>query len=44
MTEDFRVSQEYGSDGVRVVLSAPQLAAILARASISQAEMLSNRL
>ena len=31
-------------DGVRVVLSAPQLAAILARESISHTEMLSNRL
>ncbi|NIF77980.1 hypothetical protein F3J20_11320 [Paraburkholderia sp. Cy-641] len=32
------------SSGVSVVLSAPQLAAVLARQSISQAEMLSNRL
>ncbi|MBB5412181.1 hypothetical protein HDG34_006152 [Paraburkholderia sp. HC6.4b] len=31
-------------DGVRVVLSAPQLAAVLTRQSISQTEMLSNRL
>ncbi|KXU83177.1 hypothetical protein CI15_29155 [Paraburkholderia monticola] len=32
------------SDGVRVVLSAPQLAAVLTRQSISPTEMLSNRL
>ncbi|MEX3855831.1 hypothetical protein QF001_006720 [Paraburkholderia youngii] len=38
------MSQEYDGDGVRVVLSAPQLAAILTRGSISQTEMLSNRL
>ncbi|MGF6479454.1 RNase A-like domain-containing protein [Paraburkholderia sp. JPY419] len=36
--------QEYDGDGVRLVLSAPQLAAILTRGSISQTEMLSNRL
>ncbi|MGF6656632.1 hypothetical protein OKW34_007222 [Paraburkholderia youngii] len=38
------MSQEYDGDGVRLVLSAPQLAAILTRGSISQTEMLSNRL
>ncbi|MBB5415695.1 RNase A-like domain-containing protein [Paraburkholderia atlantica] len=38
------MSQEYDGDGMRVVLSAPQLAAILTRESISQTEMLSNRL
>jgi hypothetical protein len=38
------MSQVNESDGVRVVLSAPQLAAVLARQSISQTEMLSNRL
>ncbi|ADG15365.1 conserved hypothetical protein [Paraburkholderia atlantica] len=38
------MSQEYDGDGMRVVLSAPQLAAILTRGSISQTEMLSNRL
>jgi len=32
------------TDGVRVVLSAPQLAAVIARESISPTEMLSNRL
>ncbi|MEM5299056.1 RNase A-like domain-containing protein [Burkholderia sp. JPY481] len=32
------------AEGVKVVLSAPQLAAVLSRQSISQAEMLSNRL
>ncbi|MGF6701009.1 hypothetical protein OKW38_005686 [Paraburkholderia sp. MM5496-R1] len=32
------------SDGVRIVLSAPQLAAVLARQSISPTEMLANRL
>lgn len=31
-------------DGIRIVLSAPQLAAVLARGSIGQTEMLSNRL
>ncbi|WP_233803111.1 RNase A-like domain-containing protein [Paraburkholderia sp. HP33-1] len=31
-------------EGVKVVLSAPQLAAVLSRQSISQSEMLSNRL
>jgi hypothetical protein len=38
------MSQVNESDGVRVVLSAPQLAAVLARQSISPTEMLSNRL
>ncbi|MGF6922363.1 RNase A-like domain-containing protein [Paraburkholderia sp. 40] len=38
------MSQVNESDGVRVVLSAPQLAAVLARQSISMTEMLSNRL
>ncbi|WP_028225948.1 RNase A-like domain-containing protein [Paraburkholderia ferrariae] len=38
------MAHEEDSDDVRVVLSAPQLAAVLARASISQTEMLSNRL
>ncbi|MGF6956008.1 hypothetical protein QFZ97_001873 [Paraburkholderia youngii] len=38
------MSQENNGDGVRVVLSAPQLAAVLTRGSISQTEMLSNRL
>ncbi|MCC8403614.1 hypothetical protein LJ655_17235 [Paraburkholderia sp. MMS20-SJTN17] len=38
------VAKTNESDGVRVVLSAPQLAAVLARQSISQTEMLSNRL
>ncbi|MGS1056666.1 RNase A-like domain-containing protein [Burkholderia glumae] len=32
------------TDGLRVVLSAPQLAAVLARQSINQTEILSNRL
>ncbi|MBB5500450.1 RNase A-like domain-containing protein [Paraburkholderia sp. MM5384-R2] len=32
------------AEGVKVVLSAPQLAAVLSRQSISQTEMLSNRL
>ncbi|MBC8725995.1 hypothetical protein F6X37_32020 [Paraburkholderia sp. 31.1] len=32
------------TEGVKVVLSAPQLAAVLSRQSISQTEMLSNRL
>ncbi|MGF6954541.1 RNase A-like domain-containing protein [Paraburkholderia youngii] len=32
------------AEGVKVVLSAPQLAAVLSRQSISQSEMLSNRL
>ncbi|SMG59389.1 RNase A-like domain-containing protein [Paraburkholderia susongensis] len=38
------MAQVNESDGFRVALSAPQLAAILARQSISQSEMLSNRL
>ena len=38
------MSYQQDSDGVRVVLSAPQLAAVLARQSISHTEMLSNRL
>ncbi|MCC8401171.1 hypothetical protein LJ655_04550 [Paraburkholderia sp. MMS20-SJTN17] len=38
------MSYQQDSDGVRVVLSAPQLAAVLTRQSISQTEMLSNRL
>ena len=38
------MSYQEDSDGVRVVLSAPQLAAVLARQSISHSEMLSNRL
>ncbi|WP_233805694.1 RNase A-like domain-containing protein [Paraburkholderia sp. HP33-1] len=38
------MSYQKDSDGVRVVLSAPQLAAVLTRRSISQTEMLSNRL
>jgi hypothetical protein len=38
------VSYDQDSDSVRVVLSAPQLAAVLARQSISHSEMLSNRL
>ncbi|MCC8395761.1 hypothetical protein LJ656_24560 [Paraburkholderia sp. MMS20-SJTR3] len=38
------MSTEEDRDGVRVVFSAPQLAAVLAKASISQTEMLSNRL
>ncbi|NML30450.1 RNase A-like domain-containing protein [Paraburkholderia antibiotica] len=38
------MSYEEDSDGVRVVLSAPQLVAVLARQSISQTEMLTNRL
>ncbi len=38
------MSYQQDSDGVRVVLSAPQLAAVLSRQSISQSEMLSNRL
>ncbi|MBB5457580.1 RNase A-like domain-containing protein [Paraburkholderia sp. Cpub6] len=38
------MSQVNESDGVRVVLSAPQMAAVLVRQSISQTEMLSNRL
>src|SRR5579871_6028542 len=42
--EDSCMSQVNESDGVRVVLSAPQLAAVLARQSISPTEMLSNRL
>ncbi|MEX3811146.1 RNase A-like domain-containing protein [Paraburkholderia sp. BR13439] len=38
------MSYQQDSDGVRVVLSAPQLAAVLSRQSISPMEMLSNRL
>ncbi|MEX3858028.1 MULTISPECIES: RNase A-like domain-containing protein [Paraburkholderia] len=38
------MSREQDGDGVRVVLSAPQLAAVLTRQSISHSEMLSNRL
>ncbi|PXW16839.1 RNase A-like domain-containing protein [Paraburkholderia caballeronis] len=38
------MSYQTDPDGVRVVLSAPQLAAVLAGASISPTEMLSNRL
>jgi hypothetical protein len=38
------MTQHNETDGVRVVLSAPQLAAVLSRQSISQAEMMSNRL
>jgi hypothetical protein len=38
------MSYQQDPDGMRVVLSAPQLAAVLARQSISQTEMLSNRL
>jgi hypothetical protein len=38
------MSYQQDSDSVRVVLSAPQLAAVLSRQSISQSEMLSNRL
>ncbi|MBB5406546.1 hypothetical protein HDG34_000461 [Paraburkholderia sp. HC6.4b] len=38
------MSYEQDSDSVRVVLSAPQLSAVLARHSISPTEMLSNRL
>jgi hypothetical protein len=38
------MSYQQDSDGVRVVLSAPQLAAVLSRQSISLTEMLSNRL
>ncbi|WP_429565248.1 RNase A-like domain-containing protein [Paraburkholderia sp. MM6662-R1] len=38
------MSYNQDSDGVRVVLSAPQLAAVLTRQSISHSEMLSNRL
>ncbi|SMG21002.1 RNase A-like domain-containing protein [Paraburkholderia susongensis] len=38
------MSQEQDSDGVRVVLSAPQLVAVLAGQSVSQSEMLSNRI
>ncbi|MGF6261733.1 hypothetical protein OKW49_002634 [Paraburkholderia youngii] len=37
------MSCEQDGDGVRVVLSAPQLAAVLTRQSISHSEMLSNR-
>jgi len=39
MTEEFGMLDQQDSDGVRVVLSAPQLAAVLARQSISQSEM-----
>ncbi|MBC8741937.1 hypothetical protein F6X40_35910 [Paraburkholderia sp. UCT31] len=38
------MSYQQNSDGVRVVLSAPQLAAVLSRQSISPTEMRSNRL
>ena len=38
------MSYQTDPDGVRVVLGAPQLAAVLAGASISPTEMLSNRL
>ncbi|WP_233808232.1 RNase A-like domain-containing protein [Paraburkholderia sp. HP33-1] len=38
------MSYQQDSDGVRVVLSAPQLAAVLTRQSISHTDMLSNRL
>ncbi|MCC8393558.1 hypothetical protein LJ656_13245 [Paraburkholderia sp. MMS20-SJTR3] len=38
------MSYQDDSDGLRIVLSAPQLAAVLARQSISQTEMLTNRL
>ncbi|TDV32840.1 hypothetical protein C7405_112152 [Paraburkholderia caballeronis] len=38
------MAQADKDDGVRVVLSAPQLAAVLARESISRTEMLSNQL
>jgi len=38
------MSYQQVPDGVRVVLSAPQLAAVLARRSISHSEMLSNQL
>ncbi|MGF6371553.1 RNase A-like domain-containing protein [Paraburkholderia sp. 32] len=38
------MSYQQDADGVRVVLSAPQMAAVLARQSITQTEMLSNRL
>jgi hypothetical protein len=38
------MSYQQEPDGVRVVLSAPQLAAVLSRQSISLTEMLSNRL
>ncbi|MBB5456625.1 RNase A-like domain-containing protein [Paraburkholderia sp. Cpub6] len=38
------MSYQQDADGVRLVLSAPQLAAVLARQSISQTELLSNRL
>ncbi|MCC8392406.1 hypothetical protein LJ656_07375 [Paraburkholderia sp. MMS20-SJTR3] len=38
------MSYQEDSDGLRIVLSAPQLAAVLARQSISQTEMLTNRL
>ncbi|MBC8730690.1 RNase A-like domain-containing protein [Paraburkholderia sp. UCT2] len=38
------MSYQHDPDGVRVVLSAPQLAAVLSRQSISSTEMPSNRL
>ncbi|MGF6411062.1 RNase A-like domain-containing protein [Paraburkholderia sp. MM5482-R1] len=38
------MSYQHDPDAVRVVLSAPQLAAVLSRQSISPTEMLSNRL
>ena len=38
------MSESHDEDGVRVVLSAPQLAAVLARESVSPTEALSNRL
>ncbi|NUX51934.1 RNase A-like domain-containing protein [Paraburkholderia youngii] len=38
------MSYQHDSDGVRVVLSAPQLAAVLSRQSINPTEMFSNRL
>ncbi|MGF6300378.1 MULTISPECIES: RNase A-like domain-containing protein [Paraburkholderia] len=43
-TEKSKVFNDPNPDGVRVVLSAPQLAAVLTRQSISFSEMLSNRL
>ncbi|MCC8391212.1 hypothetical protein LJ656_01310 [Paraburkholderia sp. MMS20-SJTR3] len=38
------MQQEQDADGVRVVLSAPQLAAVLTRGTIDQTAMLTNRL
>ncbi|MCC8391207.1 hypothetical protein LJ656_01285 [Paraburkholderia sp. MMS20-SJTR3] len=38
------MQQELDADGVRVVLSAPQLAAVLTRGTIDQTAMLTNRL